>query len=224
VNRDHSIAVIRGSGLADRLDRILPHLERGLRIRATRAPDADKTLVSRFAGNGVLPRGASRPSWDSSALHRRWIEYCHRTMGANKSSSRRYWHEQIARYEARVRDNPKPIHFLAMIRLADVATHAAQMDLPDRCALLFFCDVERSQGSFWLEARDGWQSIYAPDDHALVVDEPPASTIGLLPPVLSFEEQFPLPVDLRAETGDDDLCLYTAPSSSACITHCSEPL
>ena len=47
-----------------------------MRIRATRDPASSKALVSRFAGNGVLPRGVSWPLWDNGPLCQRWIEWC----------------------------------------------------------------------------------------------------------------------------------------------------
>jgi hypothetical protein len=209
MDRDDAIALIRSSGLADRLDRILPHLAPGMRIRTTRAPAAAKALVSRFAGSGVLPRGTPWPVWDSSAFHRRWIEYSRASMVNNKGSSQRFWTEQIERYEAAVRDNPKPLHFLAMLRIADFRNQAAQLGLPERGALLFFYDVERCQGSFWPEARGGWQVLYAQDEGDLVlIEDPPVHVPEFLPSTLAFEMQYSLPEDIRTDTGDGDLRVY----------------
>jgi uncharacterized protein YwqG len=208
MNRDEAIAVIRGSALSHRLERILPHLAPSMRIRATRGLTADTALVSRFAGRGVLPRGAAWPTWDSSAFHQRWIEHSRALMERNRRGGKQLW-EQIERYEALVRDNPKPLDFLAMVRLADVASHAAQLDLPDRGVLLFFYDVERCQGSFWPEARGGWQVIYVPDEADLVViADRPEPSHGFVPATLVFQEQYSLPADIRAETHDEDLCVY----------------
>jgi uncharacterized protein YwqG len=209
MTRDDAIALIRGSKLGDRLDRVVPNLRPAMRIRTTRAPAVGSALVSRFAGHGVLPRGVAWPSWDSSAFHRRWIEDGRAHMAQNKRGSRRYWSEWIERYEALVRDNPKPIDFLGMVRLADVSAHAGELGLPDRGALLFFYDVVRCQGSFWPEARGGWQVIYTADEADLVVvDEPPARSSELAPSTISFELQYSLPNDLRIETGDDDLHVH----------------
>lgn len=210
MNKDAAIALLHDSKLADRLDRILPHLAPGVRIQATRAPAAGRALVSRFAGKGVLPRGTPWPAWDSSAFHQRWIQHSYVAMTKNPGSSRRFWNEQIESYEALARDNPKPLSFLAMVRLADIAVHAAELGLPDHGALLFFYDVERCQGSFWPEARGGWQVIYAPDeDDLVVIDDSPAHISELVPSTLTFELQHSLPEDLRFETGDDDLHVYS---------------
>jgi len=209
MNRDAAIALLRGSKLADRVDRILPHLAPGMRIRTTRTPAADTALVSRFAGKGVLPRGAAWPLWDSSAFHQRWIRYSQATMAANPGSSKRFWREQIETYEAQVRDNPKPLNFIAMVRLPDISTHAVELGLPERGALLFFYDVERCHGSFWPEAEGGWQVIYVPDEDDLVlIDESPAHISEFVPSALTFELQYSLPEDIRFETGDDDLIVY----------------
>jgi uncharacterized protein YwqG len=117
--------------------------------------------------------------------------------------------EQINRYEAQIRDNPKPIDFLAIIRLADVAPYASLLGLPERGALLFFYDVERNMGSFWPEARGGWCVIYAENDDELVlVEEPPRSRPEFPPCTLSFELEYALPEDIREETGDADLRCY----------------
>ena len=209
MNRDAAIDLIRGSRLADRLDRILPHLAPGMRIRTTRAPAAGTALVSRFAGKGVLPRDAAWPLWNSSAFHQRWIQYSEATIAANPGCSKRVWREQIEKFESQVRDNPKPLNFIAMIRLADVSVHAVELGLPTSGALLFYYDVERCQGSFWPEARGGWQVIYVSDEDDLVlIDESPAPIPELVPSTLTFELQYSLPADIRLETGDQDLYVY----------------
>lgn len=208
MNLDDAVATIRASGLADRADRILPHLKPGLRIRATRAPDAGMALVSRFAGHGVLPRGTPWPQWDSSRLHRRWVEYS-RKAAKQPGASKKFWDEQIASYEAQARDNPKPLNFVAMVRLRDIARDASTVGLPDAGTLLFFYDVERMQGSFWPEARGGWRILFVQDDSDLVVvDRPPIHVDEFVPSTLTFELQYSLPEDLRTETGDEDLRVY----------------
>jgi uncharacterized protein YwqG len=115
----------------------------------------------------------------------------------------------IDRYEALARDNPKPLNFLAMIRLADVTAHASELSVPDRGALLFFYDVERAQGSFWPEAKGAWHVMYVEDEADLVVlDEPPAHIPDFFPSTLTFELEYTLPEDIRLETSDDDLSIY----------------
>ena len=114
--------------------------------------------------------------------------------------------QRIAQHEAELRDNPKPIDFLAMIRLADLAPHAALLGLPDRGALLFYYDVARSPASFWPEARGGWQILHAEDeDDLVVVDVAPVHRAEFHPSTLSFELEYALPDDIRQLTGDDDL-------------------
>jgi len=208
---DEAVATLRASGLRDRIDRILPHLAPSLRIRTTRDVHAGKSIVSRFAGHGVLPRGTAWPEWDSAPLHRRWIDY---SIASSKhpGASRRFWEEQIAGYEKLVRENPKPLLFLAMIRLSDVAPHAQTLGMPERGALMFFYDAERMQGSFWPEARGGWRSLFAEDDADLtLVEQPPIHVDEFAPSTLSFELQYSLPEDVREETGDDDLSAYYSP-------------
>jgi uncharacterized protein YwqG len=146
--------------------------------------------------------------WDSAAFHRRWLAY---SIEAAKQPgvSTKFWNEQIEHYEALIRENPKPLHFLAMIRLTDIAPHASTLGLPASGALLFFYDVERSQGSFWPEAKGGWQILYASDDADLVlVEKPPAQIEEFVPSTLSFELQYSLPEDIRVVTGDADLLVY----------------
>ena len=208
MDRDQAIALLRASQLADWLERILPHLAFGMRIRTTRAPEGSRRLVSRFAGYGVLPRGVPWPVWDSTPLHRRWVDRCVAAT-TNKKGSPSFWDTQIVRYEAMIRDNPKPLHFLAMIRLSDVAPYAAELGLPDQGALLFFYDAERCQGSFWPEARGGWQILYVADEQDIVtVDAPPVRMETFMHSTLMFEVQHSLPEDIREETGDDDLRVY----------------
>jgi uncharacterized protein YwqG len=208
MERDSAIGLIRFSRLGSRLGKIEPHLAPSLRIRATRDPASDKALVSRFAGHGVLPRGASWPLWDNGPLCRRWIEWCEERIAGGLGSAK-LMREQIARHEAQIRDNPKPIDFLAMIRLQDVAPHASLLGLPERGTLLFFYDVERNMGSFWPEARAGWDILYAEnEDEPVLVEEPRLRRSEFAPCALSFELEYALPEDLREETGDADLRCY----------------
>lgn len=211
MNLDEAIAVIRASGLGSRLERILPHLTPSLRIRTTRAPDVEKALVSRFAGYGVLPRGVPWPEWDSSAFHRRWIDYAVES-AKRPGVSTRFWADQIAHYEQLVRDNPKPLHFIALIRLVDIAPHAPTLGLPETGALIFFFDAERAQGTFWPEARGAWRILYARDEDELVlVENPPVHVDEFVASTLTFELQYSLPEDIRSETGDADLRVYGSP-------------
>jgi uncharacterized protein YwqG len=208
MDRDSAIGLIRFSRLGSRLKKIEPYLAPSMRIRATRNPAAGKALVSRFAGHGVLPRGASWPVWDNSRLCQRWIEWCEERM-VHGGGSPKFMQEQIERHEAQMRDNPKPIDFLAIVRLADVAPHAPLLGLPQSGALLFFYDVERNLGSFWPEACGGWSILYAENEDDLVlVDEPPIHRPEFQPSTLSFELEYALPEDIREETGDDDLRTY----------------
>jgi hypothetical protein len=85
-------------------------------------------------------------------------------MDKSKRASQKFWKDQIERYEVLIRDNPKALNFIAMVRLSEIATHARELGIPEHGALLFFYDVARCQGSFWPEARGGWQVIYAPDE------------------------------------------------------------
>src|SRR3569833_2573818 len=124
MNRDAAIDLIRGSRLADQLDRILPHLAPGMRIRTTRAPAAGTALVSRFAGKGMLPRDAAWPLWNSSAFHQRWIQYSEATIAANPGCSKRVWREQIGRFGSRGRGGPGPRGGGAGGRRADGAGRA----------------------------------------------------------------------------------------------------
>jgi hypothetical protein len=215
MNRDEAIAAIRVSALGDRLERLLPHLLPSVRIDTARDPASARVLVSRFGGFAALPPSLPWPEWNSGPLHERWIAY---SVEASKQRgvSQRFWNEQIARYEGLVRDNPKPIHFVAMIRLAEAAPHASLVGLPSDGTLLFFYDVERSQGSFWPEARGAWRVIYAPEDTDLrLVEKPPAHIPEFVPSRLSFTLQYSLPEDLRSVTGDDDLCVYGNPDYEA---------
>jgi hypothetical protein len=207
MDKDAAIELIRASPLRSRLDDIEPHLAPCLRIRATREPTAGKALVSRFAGNGVLPRGAAWPVWDHSAMCSRWIRWCEERISQHGATS--VLVDEIERHRAQLRDNPKPIDFLALIRLADIAPHADLLGLPDRGALLFFYDVQRTPASFWPEARGGWQIVYVESDDGLtVVDEPPISQPDFHPSTLKFELEYVLPQDIRDDDDDDDLCCH----------------
>jgi uncharacterized protein YwqG len=211
MNLDGAVAVIRASGLVDRLDRILPHLAPSLRIRTVRDGGAANELVSRFAGYPVLPRGEPWPEWDSSALHRRWVAYSIES-AQQPGVSQRFWHQQIDKYEELVRDNPRPLRFLAMIRMEEIAPHASMLRLPKEGTLLFFYDAERMQGSFWPEARGGWRILNVQDDGDLsTVRQPPVPADEFAPCRLAFELQYSLPEDIRAETGDADLRVYGSP-------------
>ena len=183
MNRDSAIGLIRFSRLGARFKKIEPYLLPSLRMRTTRDPSARKKIVSRFAGHGVLPRGASWPLWDSSPLCRRWIEWSEERIAHGRGSPK-FMRAQIARHEAAMRDNPKPIDFLAIIRLADLAPHATLLGLPERGTLLFFYDVERNLGSFWPEARGGWRVLYTDgEDNLVLVDEPPTHPTSSSPPL-----------------------------------------
>jgi uncharacterized protein YwqG len=168
MNQDDAVALLRNSRLAKRSARIEPHLAPLLRIRAKRDTTADDALVSRFAGSGVLPRGATRPVWD---------------------------------------EGRPPLDFLALIRLADVAAHASLLGLPERGALMFFCDMGQRKGSYWPQARGGWSILYAENEEDLEVleDEPVERPY---PSRLTFELEYVLPEDIREETGDDDLACF----------------
>ncbi len=208
MDRDSAIGLIRFSRLGSRLEKIEPYLAPSVRIRATPDPAAGKALVSRFAGRGVLPCGASWPHWDNSPLCLRWIEWCEERI-ASRRGSPKFMQQQIERHRAQMRDNPKPIDFLAIVRLADVAPYAPLLGLPESGALLFFYDVERTHGSFWPEARGGWSILYAENEDDLVlVDEPPVHRPEFQSSRLSFELEYALPADVREETGDDDLRCY----------------
>lgn len=210
MNQDEAVALLRSSGLADRIERILPHLAPSLRIRTWREPAADRALVSRFGGCGVLPRGSAWPEWDSSALHSRWQAYT-RELAEVPGASVRFLAREVARYEELARDNPKPIDFLAMVRLADVAPYGSLLGLPELGALLFFYDVQRMQGSFWPEARGGWRVLFVDDEADLELAPRPTPLVEEpIPSTLSFELQYTLPEDLRAQTGDDDLSIYVS--------------
>jgi uncharacterized protein YwqG len=178
MNRDNAVAILQSSRLAKRFARIEPHLMPLLRIRTKRDRTVDGALVSRFAGTGVLRRGATWPVSDESRL-------CD--------------------------EGAKPLDFLALIRLADVAPHASLLGLPERGALMFFCDIDQSRGSYWPEARGGWSILYAENEGDLelvereVEDEPVDRPY---PSRLTFELEYVLPEDIREETGDDDLACF----------------
>lgn len=211
MNRDSAMGLLRFSKLSSRFKKIEPYLAPSLRIRTTRDPAAGKALVSRFAGHGVLPRGASWPLWDSGPLCRWWIEWCQARMKHGRGSTS-FQQRQIERHEAQMRDNPKPIDFLAMIRLADIAPHAGLVGLPERGALLFFYDVQRMLGSFQPEARGGWRILYVEsEDDLVLVEQPPILHPDFQPSTLSFELEYALPEDIREATGDDDLRCYGNP-------------
>jgi hypothetical protein len=81
-----------------------------------------------------------------------------------------------------VRDNPKPLNCLAIVRMSDIAPHSPPPGLPARGALLFIYDVERCQGSFWPEARGGWRVLHVPDEAELiVVVDPPVQVAEVVP-------------------------------------------
>lgn len=61
MNRDAATSLIRASSLGDRLERILPNLVAGLRVRASR--DAFIVTISPVAGS--IERGASRRATDA---------------------------------------------------------------------------------------------------------------------------------------------------------------
>jgi uncharacterized protein YwqG len=168
MNRDDAVALLRNSGLAKRSAQIEPHLAPLLRIRAKRDRTADEALVSRFAGTGVLPRGAAWPGSD---------------------------------------EGRPPLDFLALIRLADVATHASLLGLPERGALMFFCDMDQRSGSYWPEARGGWRILYTENEEDLeIVEGEPVDRP--YPSRLTFELEYVLPEDIRMDTGDDDLACF----------------
>jgi len=138
---------------------------------------------------------------------RRWIEWFEKRIA--QTGSTEYMVEQIQRYQSEMRHNPKPIDFLAMIRLADIAPHSSLVGLPDRGALLFFYDVERNAGSFWADARGGWRILFVEsEDELVVVDDPPIRRPNFHPCTLMFELEYVLPQDIRDQTGDDDLYWY----------------
>jgi uncharacterized protein YwqG len=168
MNQDDAVALLRNSRLAKRSARIEPLLAPLLRIRAKRDRTADDALVSRFAGTGVLPRGAAWPVWE---------------------------------------EGRPPLDFLALIRLADVATHASLLGLPERGALMFFCDLDEKNGSYWPETRGGWSILYSENEEDLeVVEDEPVDRP--YPSRLTFELAYVLPEDIREETGDDDLACF----------------
>jgi len=207
MNRDSAVGLIRFSKLGSRFKKIEPHLAPSLRIRTTRDPSAGNALVSRFAGRGVLPRGVSWPLWDNSELCRWWIGWCQERIEQGRGS--KFQQQQIERHQAQMRDNPKPIDFLALIRLADVEPYAPLLGLPERGALLFFYDVQRMLGSFQPEARGGWRILYVENEDDLVlIDEPPILHPDFQPSTMTFELEYVLPEDIRDETGDDDLRCY----------------
>ncbi len=208
MNRDSAIGMLRFSKLGPRFTKIEPYLAPSVRIRTARDPAAGKALVSRFAGHGVLPRGASWPLWDNGPLCRRWVAWREERIALGRGS-RELMQQQIERQQAEMQDNPKPIDFLAMVRLADVAPHAPLLGLPGSGALLFFYDVQRMLGSFQPEARGGWRILYVEDeDDLVVVDDPPIHHPDFQPSTLSFDLEYALPEDIRKETGDDDLRCY----------------
>jgi uncharacterized protein YwqG len=174
MNRDDAVALLRNSRLAKRSARIEPHLAPLLRIRAKRDRSADDALISRFAGSGVLPRGATWPVWDEG-----------------RPGS----------------EGPKPLDFLALIRLADVSAHASLLGLPGQGALMFFCDMAQRKGSYWPEARGGWSILYAENEEELEIAED-ESVYRPHPSRLTFELEYVLPEDIRVETGDDDLTCF----------------
>jgi uncharacterized protein YwqG len=207
MNREQATACIRSSGLAHREERILPHLQPGLRMSTKRDADAAGARVSRFAGRGVLPRGMPWPTWDSTAYHRRWIQWTEARL-VERGGSRQFFAQQIERHEAAIARNPTPLQFLGVVRLDEIAEHASLLGLPDRGVLSFFRDLVTSPAGFRPEARGGSRVLYAPGDDVVGVDDPLRDELDFVPSTLSFALQYSLPEDISEETGESDLRCY----------------
>src|SRR5688572_6981716 len=189
-------ALIAGSGLGARAQRIVPHLVPGMRMRAAQDEDAADRRVSRLAGTPMLPRGMVWPTWDSSDYHRWWIEHSRGSV-VDRPDRRRIWEEQVRGHEEALARNPTPLHFLGLIRMADLAPHAPLLGLPEQGVLLFFYDAQTCPAGFLPEARGGAQVIHAPESELELRETPAAVATDFVASPLSFELRYGLPEDLR---------------------------
>jgi uncharacterized protein YwqG len=197
MDRLAAIDAVRSSALPNHADAIIAALRPSIRIRASNDPATATGPVSKFAGHPYLPRGMNWPTWNSSPYHAWWIAWVERRLASRKGSPTALG-EAADRHRAAAAKNPMPLGFIAQIRLDDLGSAAAAIDLPNEGSLLFFYDIETSAAGFVPEARGSSRVIWVRENDLVPAAPPDAIAAALSPCALAFELEYTLPGHLDA--------------------------